>query len=192
VPLWFERYILPICVAIVFGLTILNPLKLDWRQRVSLAIGVSAFAYFVAHTIHKPPSKNTQPEQRIEFLERQVESLQSQQQQLAADAKSKESEKQRRQAIRGQLGNFIAEGERIKNELQFNNSTALHQKVDWEQRVVQYLTKNLDESFAVRFRSPSHQVSSYPMGINRQMMAPWADVVAKMAMLDAFISELRD
>lgn len=190
-PLWFERYVLPICVAVVFGLTILNPFKFDWRQRISLAIGISALAYFVAHTIHKPPATSA-PDQRLVFLEQQVESLRSQQHDLATRAENSEKEKQRRQAIRGQLGAFMKEGQTIKDGLQYSNSSSLHAKVDWERRVDQYLIQNLDESYAIRFRSPSHQVNSYPVGMSMQMLAPWAEVAAKMTMLNDFIAELRD
>jgi hypothetical protein len=192
VHLWLERYILPICATVVFGLTILNPLKLDWQQRLSLAIAISAVAYLVGHTLRKPASAPTQSDQRITFLEQQFQNLQSQQQQLASQEASKEKERARRHEVKKQLAVFLQEGQKIQNDLQFNNSTALHARVDWQQRVADYLTKNLDESYAVRFRSPSHQLTVYPEGINRQMMGPWADVTARMAMLNDFISELRD
>jgi hypothetical protein len=187
-----ERYVLPICATVVFGLTILNPLKLDWQQRISMALAISAIAYFVGHTLRKPASAPSQPDQRITFLEQQVQNLQSQQQQLATQDANKEKEWVRRQELKKQLAVFLQEGQKIQNDLQFNNSTALHARIEWQQRVADYLTKNLDESYAVRFRNPSHQVSSYPMGINRGMMSPWGEVTARMAMLNDFISELRD
>lgn|GEM_PF-4676451 len=190
--LWLERYILPICATVVFGLTILNPLKLDWQQRIALAIAISATAYFVGHTLRKPATAPTPPDPRISFLEQQVQNLQSQQQQLAAQQASKEKEKVRRQEVKKQLAVFLQEGQGILKELEFNNSNALNSRVTWQQRVGDYLTKSLDESYAVRFRNPSHQVISYPVGINRQMMGPWGEVTARMAMLNDFISELRD
>jgi len=195
VHLWLERYVLPICATVVFGLTILNPLKLDWQQRISLAIAISAIAYFVGHTLRKPAAAPAQSDQRITFLEQQVQSLQSHQQQLATQEASKEKERTRRQAIRKQLAILLQEAQKIQNDLEFNNSTALRAKVEWQQRVADYLTQNLDESYAVRFRNPSHQVTSYPVGISRQgtgMMVPWGEVTARMAMLNDFISELRD
>src|SRR5271168_3170282 len=80
VPLWLERFILPICAAVVFGVVILNPLKLDWQQRLALFIAISAFAYFLAHTIHKPKIvAAAESEQRMTFLESEVRNLQSQQ-----------------------------------------------------------------------------------------------------------------
>ncbi len=175
----------------MFGVTILNPLRLDWRQRISLAIAISALAYFVAHTIHKPPATSA-PDQRLVFLEQQVESLRSQQHDLTTRAENSEKEKQRRQVIRGQLAVFMKEGQTIKDGLQYNNSSSLHAKADWERRVDEYLIKNLDESYAIRFRSPSHQVNSYPLGMSTQMLAAWAEVAARMVMLNDFIAELRD
>jgi hypothetical protein len=35
-------------------------------------------------------------------------------------------------------------------------------------------------------------LTSYPAGINSKMTAPWGDTGAKMAMLNDFMSELRD
>ena len=187
-----ERYVLPICATVVFGLTILNPLKLDWQQRTSMAIAITAIAYFIGHTLRKPASPPLQQDQRITFLEQQLQNVQSQQQQLATLEASKEKERQRRLEVRKQLATFIDEGERIQKDLEFNNSTALQIRVHWQQRVVDYLTKNLDESYAARFRNSSHQVAGYPMGMNPNMLRPWGEVTARMAMLNDFISELRD
>jgi hypothetical protein len=191
VYLWLERYILPICAAVVVGLTILNPLKLDWQQRLSLLIAISAIAYFVGHTLRRAPAP-TQADPRITFLEQQVQSLQSQQEQVATQEAGRVKERARRQEVKKELAVFLQEGQKIQNDLLFNNSTALHARIEWQQRVADYLTKNLDESYAVRFRNPSHQVSSYPVNINRGMMGPWGEVTARMSMLNDFISELRD
>lgn len=190
--LWLERYILPVCAAVVFGLTILNPLKLDWQQRVSLAIAISAIAYFVGHTLRKPASTPTQADQRITFLEQQVHSLQSQQEQVTTQEAARVKERARRQEVKKQLAVLLQERQKIQSDLLFNNSTALRTKVEWQQRVADYLTKNLDESYAVRFGNPSHQISAYPENINRGMMVPWGQVTERMAMLNDFISELRD
>jgi hypothetical protein len=192
VYLWLERYILPVCAAVVFGLTILNPLKLDWQQRVSLAIAISAIAYFVGHTLRKPASTPTQADQRITFLEQQVHSLQSQQEQVTTQEAARVKERARRQEVKKQLAVLLQERQKIQSDLLFNNSTALRTKVEWQQRVADYLTKNLDESYAVRFGNPSHQISAYPENINRGMMVPWGQVTERMAMLNDFISELRD
>ena len=66
----------------------------------------------------------------------------------------------------------MKEGQAIKDGLQYSNSSSLHAKADWERRVDQYLMMNLDESYAIRFRSPSHQVNSYPVGMSTQMLSP--------------------
>jgi hypothetical protein len=192
VYLWLERYILPVCAAVVFGLTILNPLKLDWQQRVSLAIAISAIAYFVGHTLRKPASAPTQADQRITFLEQQVQSLQSQQEQVTTQEAAKVKERARRQEVKKQLAVFLQEGQKIQNGIHYSNPTSLHEKADWERRIAEYLSINLDESYAVRFRNPSHQVSAYPEGINRPMWGPWGEVKERMMTLDDFISELRD
>ena len=199
--LWLERYILPICATIVFGIIILNPFKFDWPQRLSLLVAISAFAYFVAHTIHKPkPSPvSAAPDPRISFLERQIESLQEQQRQLAehqqATAEEKKvaaEEKRRRQVIRDKLGLFLKEAGEIRNNIAYNNPASLTDKQMWERRVEEYLAKNLGDSYTTRFRNPSHQVLATPLGIDSQMRGAWADLGARMAMLNDFISELRD
>jgi hypothetical protein len=193
VPLWLERYILPICATIVFGALILNPFKIDWQQRVSLFVAVSAFAYFLAHTIHKPKATATaESEQRIGFLERQVETIQSQQKQFANEQAEEDKKKQQRQIIRGQLALFLKKGREIQERIHYNDPDSLRQKVQWENQVEIYLAKNLDEPYAIRFRTPAHQVTSYPMGMNQLMLGSWGDIGAKMAMLNDFISELRD
>jgi hypothetical protein len=193
VHLWFERYILPICAAIVFGVVILNPLKLDWPQRLSLLVAISAFAYFLAHTIHKPKASIVpDSDQRFGFLERQIENIQSQQKQLESQQANAVAEKQRKYAIKVQLAQFLKEGQKIQNSIRYNDRTSLHEKQTWEDRVEEYLKKSVDETYAVRFRSPSHQVTSYPFGVNTDMLAPWGDMGGKMAMLNDFISELRE
>jgi len=53
-----------------------------------------------------------------------------------------------------------------------------------------YLKKELDESYAARFRSPNHHISSYPAEMDVRMREQWANVTAKMAMLGDFMSEL--
>ncbi len=191
--LWLERYILPICAAIVFGITILNPLKLDWQQRASLIITVSALAYFIAHTLHRPKlAAAGDSDQRISLLTRQIDSLQSQQKRFEEGQKRTAEEKQRRQTVRGKLAEFLKEGKNIQDGLEYSNLDSPRLKKEWEHRVEEYLTKNLDEGYAIRFRSPNRPLISYPDGINRDMVAPFADIAAKMGMLNEFISELRD
>jgi diguanylate cyclase (GGDEF)-like protein len=101
------------------------------------------------------------------------------------------TEKQPKRALKAQLAQFLKEGKNIQEGIHYNNPDSLRQKQDWEHRVEEYLGKNLGESYAVRFGIPSHQLTSYPAGINSKMTAPWGDTGAKMAMLNDFMSELR-
>jgi hypothetical protein len=96
------------------------------------------------------------------------------------------------QIVKTQLAKFLKEGREIQNGLHYSNIDSLRQKQEWEQRVEQYLEKNLDGSYAVRFQTPGHPVTAYPDGINAKMTGPWADTGARMAMLNSFMAELRD
>jgi hypothetical protein len=196
VLLWLERYILPICATIVFGVIILNPFKFDWQQRLALFISVSAFAYFLAHTIHKSKTVvAAESEQRISFLENQIKNLQSQQVQVAEQQVEATKEKQRRQVIRDQLAVFLEEGRKIQTIIPSRSSQSIDDKEHWERRVQDYLSKNLDKSYVSRFQNPSHQGTLYPPGMGAlgvKTAGLWVDIGAKMAMLNDFISELRD
>jgi len=193
VQLWLERYILPICAAIVFGITILNPLRLDWQQRASLIITISALAYFVAHTLHRTKLADAGDSAKtISLLTQQVDNLQSQQKRFEDGQQRTAQEKQRRQTVRGKLAEFLKEGKNIQDGIEYSNLDSPRRKKEWEHRVEEYLTKNLDEGYAIRFRSPNRPLISYPDGMNMPMRAPFADISAKMGMLNEFISELRD
>jgi uncharacterized membrane protein len=70
VPVFLERFILPALATVLIGVILLNPLKFDWQQQISLAIAVVALAYFVGHTVHRtneardtlnPPTRITGP-----------------------------------------------------------------------------------------------------------------------------------
>ncbi len=52
-PVFLERFILPVLAAALIGIIILNPFKLDVHQQVSLGIAVVALAYFVGHTVYR-------------------------------------------------------------------------------------------------------------------------------------------
>jgi hypothetical protein len=49
-PVFLERFVLPILVALVVGVCLFNPWKWDWHQRGSLFVGVVFLAYFFAYT----------------------------------------------------------------------------------------------------------------------------------------------
>jgi ABC-type transport system involved in cytochrome bd biosynthesis fused ATPase/permease subunit len=97
VYLWLERFIIPIGVAIVVSAVIVNPLKFDWQQRISLLVAIFALTYFVSHTVYKPKASATaDSDQRIRFLERQVEDTQAQLKQLAGQQADDATNKQTR------------------------------------------------------------------------------------------------
>jgi len=102
------------------------------------------------------------------------------------------AERQPKRAIKAQLARFLKEGREIQNGLHYSDIDSLRQKQEWEKRVEEFLEKNLDGSYAVRFQNPTHQLTSSPAGISLKMIDPWRDTGAKMAMLNDFMSELRD
>jgi hypothetical protein len=53
VPIFLERFVLPVLAAATITVIALNPLRFDRQQRISLLVAVLAFAYFVGYTIHK-------------------------------------------------------------------------------------------------------------------------------------------
>ena len=58
-PIFLEKVILPLFVAIVVVVAITNPMKLDVVQRVTGAVAILMTAYFVAHTLHKKNQPNS-------------------------------------------------------------------------------------------------------------------------------------
>src|SRR5437867_1207275 len=50
VLLFVERFLLAILATVFVGLVVLNPLKFDWTQRITLGGCIVLGAYFVAHT----------------------------------------------------------------------------------------------------------------------------------------------
>lgn len=97
-----------------------------------------------------------------------------------------------KQTIKAQLACFLKEGREIQNGLHYSNFDSIRQKQEWEHRIEEYLEKNLDGSYAVRFQNPGHPPTAFPQGINAKMTAPWAETGAKMTMLNSFLAELRD
>ena len=190
--LWLERFIIPICAAILISLSILNPLKMDWRQRVSLGLAVAFFAYFVAHTLHRTDAA-TDPNQEVKAaLQGQQHEIDSLKQQLANNRAEEAEKRKRRLAIRNQLGVFLDEGKRLQERIEYSNLSALHEKSEWERRVEEYLAKELDSSYVARFRNPVRVPVTYPEAMSMKMAVPWTDVNERIGMLSTFISELRD
>lgn len=63
-PVFLEKFVLPVLAAFMLTVILLNPLKLDKPQRISLAIAVLAIAYFVGHTLERSkatPAKSIDP-----------------------------------------------------------------------------------------------------------------------------------
>src|SRR5712692_1460886 len=85
--------------------------------------------------------------------------------------------------VKNQLAEFMKEGERIRKSIEYNNTAAVSEKADWERRVEEFLTKNLDESYAVQFRIPIYEVTTYPTGMNDSMRVPWAELSTRIATL---------
>jgi len=52
VPVFLEKFILPILAAAFMALMFVNPMKFDWRSRISLFIALTALAYFLSHMLH--------------------------------------------------------------------------------------------------------------------------------------------
>jgi hypothetical protein len=51
VPIFLERFILPMLATGVIAVIVLNPFKFDWHQRAGLLLVVAGLAYFVARTV---------------------------------------------------------------------------------------------------------------------------------------------
>ena len=52
VPVFLEKYVLPVLATVTTGVVFLNPMKFDWPSRTALFIGVLAFAYLLSHQLH--------------------------------------------------------------------------------------------------------------------------------------------
>jgi hypothetical protein len=56
-PVFLEKFVLPVLATAVIALIVINPLKWDWRQRGSLFLGVMFLAYFVVYTLYNSAPK---------------------------------------------------------------------------------------------------------------------------------------
>jgi hypothetical protein len=52
-PIFLERFVLPCLATLLAGGIVINQMKLDWSQQVSLGIATIALAYFAGHTVYK-------------------------------------------------------------------------------------------------------------------------------------------
>lgn len=55
-PMFIERFLLPVFAGAVILLALSNPMKFDITQRVTGALAIVSLALFVAHTAYKKPS----------------------------------------------------------------------------------------------------------------------------------------
>jgi diguanylate cyclase (GGDEF)-like protein len=128
--------------------------------------------------------------QRLVSIEEKLQSLQSQQRQ---STEKDEKERQKKSEVRHKLADFLSGGQEIADRIAYNNTQAATEKGQWEQRVGRYLSENLDQSYEVRFRNPSHEITLLPRGLlSTPMQEFWSNMKSKMAMLHDFISELGD
>jgi hypothetical protein len=59
VPVFLEKFVLPVLAASIIAIIVLNPFNLDRQQRISLLIGVLAIAYFVGYSLYKGSAAKT-------------------------------------------------------------------------------------------------------------------------------------
>jgi hypothetical protein len=204
VPLWIERYLIPICATIVFGLVILNPLKLDWQQRVALLIAISAFAYFLAHTVHKPKLSSAAPivdapDPRIGVLEQQVSVLKSQQERLLQEDQEQKGLDKKKTEIRDHLSKLITHGTEIRNRwkvlIEQFKAESEQQEYEgavqkWHLEIVSYLkTIPRGDNYLARFQAGSRETDSYPPGIYQNHIGTWDILMSDLTKLNEFITD---
>jgi hypothetical protein len=71
VPVFLEKFLLPVLVTVGSAILVVNPMKFDWQSRISLFVGLLAIGYFVSHQLHlrnealragtPPPSSSASP-----------------------------------------------------------------------------------------------------------------------------------
>ena len=196
-PLWVERYIIPILAAVVVGLVILNPLKLDWQQRISLLVALSSFAYFLAHSVHKPKSSSATavvaPDPRIGSLEQEVSSLREQQKKLLDQQSATAEEKKRRKAIRAKLGEFLGQGQQLIIQCGNEQAPAPEGAASkWAEATEKFLNTELGPEYVSRFRSGAGMplsVTSIQDASHRNL---WSGLNIRVYRLEQFLAELKD
>jgi NAD-specific glutamate dehydrogenase len=155
-------------------------------------VAIAFFAYFIAHTLHRTAAA-TDPNQEIKTsLHLQQQEIDSLKQELEKNRAQEEEKRKKRLAIRNQLGVFLDEGKRIQGDIEYSDVAAIQEKTAWERRVEDYLAKELDSSYAARFRNPVRVPVTYPEAMSMKVAVPWTDVTERIGMLSTFISELRD
>jgi diguanylate cyclase (GGDEF)-like protein len=134
-----------------------------------------------------PPPDAVRHRADLAKLNHRVGSLQAQ---IAAKDKKDADEKQRKQRIVEELAKLLQQGREIRDKVEYDNLSFLELS-QWKQRAEHYLTDNLGEPFAVRFRTSSHQVTEYPPNMVPTMRVHWAALTECMMMLNDFMAEHR-
>jgi hypothetical protein len=52
VPIWVEKFALPVLGTAIVGLVIFNVLKMDWIQKTGIALGIFGFSLYLSQTLH--------------------------------------------------------------------------------------------------------------------------------------------
>jgi diguanylate cyclase (GGDEF)-like protein len=134
-----------------------------------------------------PPAEAARQRADLAKLSQRVGSLQAQ---IAAQEKRDADEKQRRQRVVEALAKLLQQGRDIRDKVEYNN-LQVQEVSNWKQHVAQYLTENLGDPFAVRFRNSSHQITEYPPHMILAMRVHWAGLTECMMMLNDFMAENR-
>jgi diguanylate cyclase (GGDEF)-like protein len=134
-----------------------------------------------------PPSDSARIRADLAKLNSRVDSLQSQ---FAAQDKRSTDEKQRRQNIVQEISKLVQQGRELRDKVEYNNYS-IQEVTSWKQHVIQYLTENLGESFAVRFCTASHQIPQFPPNMVPSMRVPWAGLTESLMTLIDFMAEHR-
>jgi hypothetical protein len=69
VPVFLERFVLPLFAAAVFATAYTNPMGFDTTQRVTGSLALVLAAYFVAHTAYKEAHPPIPPEDNLFSVE---------------------------------------------------------------------------------------------------------------------------
>lgn len=195
--LWVERFLLAICAAAVFGLSILNPLRLDWQQRVSLAIAIAAASFFIAHTYRRPPEVVTAPsdDPRVGFLQDQIKALQQQQELISKGQEQAQKEQEHKRQVREQLAKFLQEGlgllQHCSSDPPENTPKLTADATAWMNRVIVYLKHNLDDSYVTQFESTTTTLFN-PNGVSPDRLPLWHGINQRNDTLKIFMQNLRE
>jgi len=52
VPVFGEKFVLPVLATLATAVVFLNPMKWDWQSRIALLVGLAAFAFLLSHELH--------------------------------------------------------------------------------------------------------------------------------------------